>query len=207
MASRLAVILTVIAILVLILLPIAFKNEPDPVETKPQKAPEEAPGYLLDNVTIVGHKNGEKKWELKVKDITDQGKEFTLLKDLEQGELFANGEAKYFFKAGGGEYDRKNDEFKLSHDVLITTKTGESIKTNQVQYSQTNQQLLSGPVEISRKDMNVRAGSMAIDVNNETFDLSGGVEVEFTIDDEDDSTNEQVDANVNGGENTNAKKK
>lgn len=209
MASRLAVILTLIFTLLLILLPIAFKDQPDPIENRQQQtgAAQQVPTYNLDDVTLVGHSDGQKKWELNVSGVTDQGKDLTLLNGLKNGQLFANGEAKYFFKAGSGEYNRRSDEFKLSNNVLITTTTGESIRTNEVQYNQLMQKLHSGPVEISRKDLNVRAGEMAIDVNNEIIDLSGGVEVDFTINDEDEETNASQDANVNGGGNTNAQQK
>lgn len=209
MGSKLAVILTIILTVVLILLPIAFKDKPDPAEERhkqPGQAPP-APSYTLGDVTLVGHDAGQKRWELKVKGVTDQGKDLTILNGLKNGQLFTNGEAKYFFKAGNGEYNRGSDEFKLSNNVVITTTTGESIKTNQVQYNQVMQQLNSGPVEISRKDMNVRAGQMAIDVNNEIIDLSGGVEVDFTINDEDEKTNASQDAKINGGGNTNAQQK
>ncbi|AZR73966.1 LPS export ABC transporter periplasmic protein LptC [Anoxybacter fermentans] len=190
MVNKISAIGTVILLILLFLLPLAFKDQEEFIGSDEYKEQ-----YELSDVIIVGHKDGEKQWMLKVNSIADYGKNKTILKGLDHGELYEDGKPKYFLSADGGEYDRLTENFTLTHNVLVTTTDGESIRTDEMKYDHKKRELSSGVVEVKTNDLILHAKKMLVDVDNDIYDFSGDVKVEFIIEDGD----ERDDGGANGG--------
>lgn len=147
--------------------------------------------YNLENVKLLGLKDGEKQWILQVKRVIDQGKAKTILQSLEHGELYEDGEAKYFLSADHGEYNRRTEDFTLSSNVQVTTNDGEKILTDELYYNHMKKEMISNSVAITREDTSLQAQKMIVDVDEEVYEFVGAVEMELVIDDENDESQEE----------------
>lgn len=199
MVNKLATVFSILLLIVLIALPIIYHDEAQKAieeqkrqqqeqspEKQEQPAPEAPPvNYNLSDVTLVGHTGGIKQWELKVQGVTDEGKEKTTLLTLKDGELYQSGKTRFYLSADSGEYDRQRDQFSLRDNVVVKGVQGETIRTNELFYDNMTHQVRSGPVDLQQEQSKVRAGQMNIDVDNEIFEFENGVEVDFTIGNED----------------------
>lgn len=197
MANKIATVISILLLIVLIAIPIIYRKEAEQAALDAQQqeqntqtqeeqpAPEQSPvNYNLSDVTLVGHTDGTKQWELNVKGVTDEGKETTAFLDLKDGELLQSGKTRFYLSAEAGEYDRQRDQFSLRNNVVVKGVQGETIKTNELFYDNITHQVRSGPVDLTQDKSKVRAGQMNIDVDNEIFEFEQDVEIEFTIDDE-----------------------
>jgi LPS export ABC transporter protein LptC len=197
MANKIATVVSILLLIFLVAIPIIYREEAKKAaeeeqkqqqqnnqEQKEQTQTEPPPlNYNLSDVTLVGHTDGTKQWELNVKGVTDEGKQTTTLLNLKDGELFQSGKTRFFLSAETGEYDRQRDQFSLSNNVLLKGVQGEIIKTNELFYDNVTHQVRSGPVDLENDNSKVRAGQMKIDVDNEVFEFENGFEMEFTIED------------------------
>lgn len=166
-----------ILVILFFLFPIILSNTEDPI--KPSN--KEEVQYNLNNVVLVGHKDGVKQWMLEVNSMTDRGKKETLLNGLEHGEIYDDGDAKYFIKADGGEYNRQTEDFKLIHNVMITTDDGESMKTDEIFYEHRKKIMTTGLVEVRTEKSLVNAKKMKVDIDKDIYEFFGDIRVEFTI--------------------------
>lgn len=186
MATKLRRILTIVILLLFFLLPAFFKTseEKSPAEQKEMI-------YNISQVVLVGHEEGERQWVLKVRKVAEQGQDVTLLTGIEDGEVYDEGEIKYFLTADRGSYERKKDFFTLQDNVFVTSNDGEILKTDQLDYDQQKKEMTTGIVEIKTKNVLLTADQLSLDVDKEIYDFSGEVFLEFTIGD--------VDQERNGG--------
>lgn len=213
MANKIATVVSILLLILLIALPIIYRdevdkatqsrkedaqNQPQPTQQQEQTEPEAlSVNYNLDDVTLVGHTDGIKQWELKVNGVTDEGKETTTLLNLKDGELFQSGKTRFYLSAETGEYNRQRDQFRLRNNVVLKGVHGETIQTNELFYDNNTHQVRSGPVILEQERSKVRAGQMNIDVDHEIFEFEDGVEIEFTI--ENDETQPTTTGKTKGG--------
>lgn len=177
MVNKLAIIAGIL-ILILFSLPLILKNIDDVVTDDKDTA-----GYSFSNFTFIKREEGKKEWLLTVTSANESGKIKTILHGLEYGEIYGEGELKYYLTADGGEYNRKTEDFYLNNNVVVTSVDGQVLKTDRLMYKQKSKQMSSGKVEIIKDDVKVSANEMNVDIDQEIYDFSGEVYVEFEIDD------------------------
>lgn len=176
-----------ILILILFFIPLLLKDHEIEFGSKNK---EEA-HYNLENVQLVGLKDGEKQWILQVKTVIDQGKAKTILQGLDHGELYEDGDAKYFLSADNGEYNRRTEDFTLISNVQVTTTDGEKILTDELYYNHLKKEMSGDGVAVTRENTSLLAQKMTVDVDEEVYEFLGSVEMELIIDEEDDESQEK----------------
>ena len=177
LVNKLAIIAGIL-ILILFFLPLILKNIDETSTDSKQIS-----GYSFSNFTFIKREEGKKEWLLRVTSANESGKLKTILHGLEYGEIFAEGQLKYYLTADGGEYNRKTEDFYLNNNVVVTSVDGQVLKTDRLLYKQKSKQMSSGKVEIIKDDVRVSANEMNVDIDQEIYDFSGEVYVEFEIED------------------------
>ncbi len=190
MANKIIKIFLIVLLISLIFLPKIFEENEEESSSGDYEMT-----YTLSQVTLSGHEDGDKQWMMQVNSVLDKGNDRTELCKIDYGEIYdEEGVAKYFLTADSGEYSRRTDLFTLQDNILVTTTDGEVMKTDVLEYDQTSKFLTTGTIEIKKKDMILNASEMQLDVDEEIYDFSGDVMVEFDIEDADEKNQEE-----NGG--------
>lgn len=179
MGSKIIKGAAVFLLLAFLLLPIIFGYDDEEYSSKSKEM-----SYHFEDVILTGHDEGLKQWKLVVNDLIDKGNDRTILEDLDHGEIYdEDGVVQYLLVADRGEYFRKTDIFTLRDNIIVTSNDGETMKTDILQYNENGKILTTGIVEITTKDMKLNAAALRLDVDKEIYDFSGGVTLEFEIDD------------------------
>ena len=183
MVNKILTIGGIILLIILMALPFYFRSIEKEEVTNQKKG---ETWYQMSGISIIGHKDGQKDWLLKINKIKDSGEKIAILKDLEHGEIYEDNEVKYLLTADSGEYNRTTENFTLTHNVVIKSAKDEDevMHTDEMRYHQDRKILKTGNVVAKNENMTIRADKMELDVDNDLYNFTGNAIMEFTIEED-----------------------
>lgn len=145
---------------------------------KPRTAPKKLPvkTITLFGTRISGRREGRPFWHFdaeRVEQALSGGP--TTFFNLRNGCIFRDGKPYISFSADSARHDPKNEEIRLTGNLVAVFPEGTLFTEEAIWYIRTERLVVSVPVRIDAKQYSISAGSMEVDLSAETAKLLGGV--------------------------------
>ena len=132
----------------------------------------------IEDFHLIEEKEGKKQWELnadKAEVVNSKG--ITRLKNIEVNFFQKNGD-ELFVSADKGIIQNGNNNIELIGNIKVSNLDGYRLTTEKLKWTSDKKTILTDDeIEISGADLDITGKRMTVDVENEIFEIYGGVRV------------------------------
>ncbi|MBR34674.1 MAG: LPS export ABC transporter periplasmic protein LptC [Nitrospinae bacterium] len=132
----------------------------------------------IEDFHLIEEKEGKKQWELnadKAEVVNSKG--ITRLKNIEMNFFRKNGD-ELFVSADRGTIENSNNNIELIGNIKVLNLDGYRLTTEKLKWTSDKKTILTDDeIEISGADLDIFGKRMTVDVENEIFEIYGGVRV------------------------------